>query len=380
MKRAIFLIFLLCTAMLATNSTLPVRYAARRQKQSGNMSTRITMLFAGDIMAHDVNYTRKPYSNIYESIRDVAWDADLSFANLEFVFDSRKKPSGYPFFNAPVDYVMAAVRSGFNVFSLANNHSLDLGADSAIHSRLFADDLAEERRIYFNGINLSVDQYLEPTYFTIHGVRVGFLAVTAFVNGLSTDKLVNVVPFYTDGAQEILVERVREMSSSADLFILSYHGGVEYRREPVEWKKELFRSLIDAGVDILWSHHPHVNQAWEGIQKGDGLKLILYSTGNLISGQTWNASPYAETSDRDGTGESALYKVESVIGEDGVRVRRVVALPIFNHRLEKAGMVVKRFDRIGEVELLDDWQVYYEDRLLELNRHMYDRSAYDFVR
>ena len=331
-------------------------------------------------MAHDVNYTRRPYSNIYAGIRDLLWEADLSFTNLEFVFDPETPASGYPNFNAPVGFAQAAIEGGFNVFSLANNHSFDLGLDSMKNSLSVITAKSADHKIFYNGANPSLDGYLKPVFFEIDGIRVGFLAVTSFLNKLIEDRHVNVVPFYDPETEELLIERIGEESGKVDLFIVSYHGGIEYLREPVDAKRELFMKMIEAGADVVWGHHPHVIQPWETVHTRRGNKLILYSTGNLISGQTWRVTPEKGADERDGTGESALFAVNAVIEDGNTVVRRVEALPIFNYRHDTQGMVVRRFDEISEVEMSADWELYYSDQRVKLAVSLYDRSSWGFER
>jgi len=381
-KRIVYPLMVISILLLSSGSMLGERYdyslpRSRVHKSGGPM---LSLVFAGDIMAHDVNYTRKPYDPIYEGIRDHLWEADLSFANLEFVFDPGKELSNYPNFNAPVGYVKAAIEGGFNVFSLANNHSLDMGSDSVAETLASIERLSEQHRIYYSGIVADAAERFEPLYFDISGVRIGFLAVTSFLNKLISDDNINVVPFYEDRAADLLVERLQRDTKKADVFILSYHGGGEYKPEPKQWKRDLFLRFINAGVDIVWGHHTHVAQPWETVSVQNAEKLILYSTGNLISGQTWTSGPDNENSDRNGTGESALFTVQVGIEDTTAAVKRVTAIPVFNHRDAESGMVVKRFDNIAAVELTEDWALYYNNRLSDLRTRLYDNSPWDFLR
>ncbi|MBT3273347.1 MAG: CapA family protein [Spirochaetales bacterium] len=376
MKKLLLVIVLAGTALLARNSTQPLGFNPRKflSYELDSDSSELRLLFAGDIMAHDVNYTRQPYTNIYTGIREATWDADLSFANLEFVFDPAKPPSGYPRFNAPVSYVTAAIEGGFNVFSIANNHSLDLGAQAAINSLAEIEKLAEDHQIFYNGLNKSESTRFDPTFFELGGMKVGFLAITSFLNWLRVDHSVNVVPFYDNAAEDELVARVRRESGKVNLFILSYHGGIEYRTEPVLRKKQFFLRLISAGVDIIWSHHPHVVQPWETVQTNEGDKLILYSTGNFISGQTWGLGPESESTERKGTGDSALYKVvyESRKGAKGVK--RIQSVPVFNYQDHSKGMVVKQYSKLFSLDMSPEWLLYYKNRYVELTKQLFDNS------
>ena len=89
----------------------------------------LRLTFVGDIMGHNVNYQMKDFHNIYQGLRDVIAADNLTFANLEFPLDPFRPQSGYPSFNGTVAYLSAAIDSGFNLFSLANNHAFDWGEE-----------------------------------------------------------------------------------------------------------------------------------------------------------------------------------------------------------------------------------------------------------
>ena len=105
------------------------------------------------------------------------------------------------------------------------------------------------------------------------------------------------------------MERMRVEAARYDLFVLSYHGGREYAREPERAKVRFFRRLVEAGVDIVWGHHPHVVQGYALVERPEGRGLALYSAGNFISGMTWGIDPEAPEAERAWTGDSALWVV-----------------------------------------------------------------------
>lgn len=63
------------------------------------------------------------------------------------------------------------------------------------------------------------------------------------------------------------------------------HSGAEYKSEPDTIKSDLYRSLVDGGADVVIGDHPHWVQSSEAY-KG---KLIMYSLGNFIFDQQYNA-------------------------------------------------------------------------------------------
>ena len=380
MKKAIFFMLPVCVVLLTTGST-PVwtGYAdisPRVESVAGNPS--VTMVFAGDIMAHDVNLNRRPYRRIYAGIEDILGAADLRFANIEFVVDPSAPVSGYPKFNASPRYLGAALDAGFNVLSLANNHSFDIGAASMLQTLRTVTVLGITREIYYNGIQFRAEEKLTPTIIQRNGCKIGFLAVTSFLNKLVIDERVNVVPFYRQKAEEALIDRIRGLSKDVDIFVLSYHGGIEYSKTSPEWKKRFFQKLIGAGVDILWSHHPHVVQAWQTIELRDTSKLILYSTGNLISGQTWNIDPINPTQERIGTGEGAFFFVDFTHKDGYWQMDRVHAVPIVNYQDPGYGMVVLPFKALSSMEIAGKWQLYYSHRYEKLKGVLVDIGSWGF--
>jgi poly-gamma-glutamate synthesis protein (capsule biosynthesis protein) len=85
----------------------------------------LVLTFAGDIMAHTVNFMMDDYRRIYEDLRPVLTADDLSFGNLETPVADSLPMSTFPSFNVHSAYLRAAVDGGFDVFSLANNHAND---------------------------------------------------------------------------------------------------------------------------------------------------------------------------------------------------------------------------------------------------------------
>ena len=107
----------------SVNASAPT--AVSQAKKSDIDSPTITITFAGDIMAHTYNHNITKYDKIWRDVKSYIEDSDLAFANLESPVDQTKPVASYPNFNLPLRYVEAAIDAGFDVFSLANNHSFD---------------------------------------------------------------------------------------------------------------------------------------------------------------------------------------------------------------------------------------------------------------
>src|SRR5574344_1747748 len=70
----------------------------------------------------------RDYSDIYRDVQPLRASDFLSFGNLEMPVADSLPLSTYPRFNVHGPYVDAAIAGGFDVFSLANNHSNDQGS------------------------------------------------------------------------------------------------------------------------------------------------------------------------------------------------------------------------------------------------------------
>ena len=64
----------------------------------------LTLLFAGDIMAHKPNYSMSDYSVIWKDIAPLALSCDFSFANIEAPVDDSIPYATYPRFNMHSEY------------------------------------------------------------------------------------------------------------------------------------------------------------------------------------------------------------------------------------------------------------------------------------
>jgi poly-gamma-glutamate capsule biosynthesis protein CapA/YwtB (metallophosphatase superfamily) len=80
------------------------------------------------------------------------------------------------------------------------------------------------------------------------------------------------------------IQRLR--NEGAEHVVVQFHGGFQFTAAPSQGLRSLSRSAIDAGADMVVSHHPHVLQ---GAEWYDG-KLIVYSLGNLVFDQNFHVT------------------------------------------------------------------------------------------
>ncbi len=328
----------------------------------------LVLTFTGDIMAHSVNFNMTDYDLIYRDIRDRLHSDDITFGNLETpVYDSRPL-STWPRFNVHRTYLEAAIRGGFDSFSLANNHSNDQGV-KGIAATLSAfghvsKNAAFANRVSHSGLKLSRDEAIKPVLIERRGRRVLFLAVTEILNSFdgSKDFVYYVAP--TESSRAAFLAEIARMRAEypCDVFVLSIHcDEPEYVREPTADKRRWFRSLAEAGADVVWGNHPHVMQPWEVVRVSgrDRDALLMYSMGNFVSGQRFELNTGNPASAREYTGDSVLMRV-TFGGESGALDVEVV--PVTNYTDPGVGVVVREFTGAFVDSLSPALRRYYEKR------------------
>lgn len=280
---------------------------------------RLTLLFAGDIMAHRANYSMKNYSKIWKDIKPLVSGADFSFANIEAPVNKNLPFSPYPDFNMQPSYPEAAIDAGFNVFSLVNNHTNDKGLEGINETRKWGEKIEEdsklsERPVYFCGINKSPGEKISYKIIRKGNWKILFVAVTEILNRPDYRSYLNYVVASKknwDEFSEYLVQIRKE--NPCDLMILSIHTDEPEYILPAEQKrKSYYRSLISKGVDVIWSNHPHIVREREFFGENETKLLknaIIYGNGNTISGQRWEPDFKNPENPRDDTGDGIILKL-----------------------------------------------------------------------
>ncbi len=280
---------------------------------------RLTLLFAGDIMAHRSNYSMKNYSKIWKDIKPLVSGADFSFANIEAPVNKNLPFSPYPDFNMQPSYPEAAIDAGFNVFSLVNNHTNDKGLEGIIETRKWGEKIEEdsklsERPVYFCGINKSPGEKISYKIIRKGNWKILFVAVTEILNRPDYRSYLNYVIASKKNWEEFseyLVQIRKE--NPCDLMILSIHTDEpEYILHTEQKRKSYYRSLISKGVDVIWSNHPHIVREREFFGENETKLLknaIIYGNGNTISGQRWEPDFKNPENPRDDTGDGMILKL-----------------------------------------------------------------------
>lgn len=216
--------------------------------------------------------------HLLQPVQSILQDADITFGNLEgTLFNGEgvrkqcKDSTKCYAFKSPEHYAQYLSEAGFDLMSVANNHTGDFGAEA----RLRTIEVLHEAGIGSSGT-------IEKAYtiFRKNGIRYG---LASFAPNFGTQPITDYA-----AARKI----VRKLDSICDVVIVSFHGGAEGRtKQHVTRKTEIFlgenrgnvhrfsREVIDAGADIVFGHGPHVTRAVDLYKN----RFIIYSLGNFAT-------------------------------------------------------------------------------------------------
>ena len=252
-------------------------------QKPANVPATVSIKAVGDIIpGTNFPYNKLPENKerLFESVKPQLKGADILFGNFEstmtdYPYSSKGGGGGMLFaFRTPPSYAKLLKDAGFDILSVANNHSYDF------HEQGFKDTI---KNIDSNGMK-AVGKRDQIVYKNVKGVNFAFIGFSNY------GEVHNSLLELKAGA-----EVVKKAKQKADIVVISVHAGAEGTGAiNVRNKTEFFygenrgnmvlfsRTMIDAGADLILGHGPHVMRALE-LYKG---KLIAYSLGNFMGYRT----------------------------------------------------------------------------------------------
>ena len=233
---------------------------------------------------HDGTYDFKPYLKL---IKEKIKDYDLAYYNQETILGGTSIGlSSYPSFNSPWELGDAMIDTGFNLVSLATNHTLDRGEQAILKSREYWNS---KNDVYAFGSYTSFDEKkeLESKIFEKNNIKYAILNYTYGTNGIPVpygkDYLVNLWDDTNnyEGYKEKVISDINNLRDKVDILMVAMHWGREYTFVPTDLERKTAEFLADNKVDIIIGTHPHVIQPVEWLKD----TLVIYSLGNFISAQ-----------------------------------------------------------------------------------------------
>ena len=246
-----------------------------------------SIVMVGDALMHmpvvNAYKSGKTYNfdNLFKYVGPIIQEYDLKYYNQETILGGTSLGlSGYPQFNSPQEVGDAFVKQGFNLVSLATNHTMDnynrTGGKTITNSVNYWKKHADN--VIAAGSYLSEENRDEVIIREVNGIKYGFLSYTEQTNGLPVPKsyLCNVY------SKEKVKKDIEKYRDKVDVLLVAMHWGEEYTNTPTSGEKEKAKYLASLGVDIIIGCHPHVIQPMTYIDN----TLVIYSLGNFVSNQS----------------------------------------------------------------------------------------------
>lgn len=261
-----------------------------------------TVLLVGDIMldrgVHHYIKQNNDWSWPFREIADFLRKGDIVFGNLESMISDQGHDVGSIYsFRADPRTMAGLELAGFNVLSVANNHSFDYTRAA------FQDTLNRLNRagIEYVGGGFSQEEAHSPAVLTIGQTRFGFLGYTAVGSPLwqARDDVPGIA-WMDHQTLDTLQRDIEKAKEQTDILTVSFHFGQEYQTEPDDRQRILAEAAIDFGADLVVGHHPHVLQPLERYRNG----WIAYSLGNFVFDQSFSRE----------TMEAAILKIKTING------------------------------------------------------------------
>jgi poly-gamma-glutamate capsule biosynthesis protein CapA/YwtB (metallophosphatase superfamily) len=249
----------------------------------------ISMVGVGDIMLGtdfpEASYLPPRSTRLLSEVAPILRNAHVTFGNLEgTLLDGPGEPKQCQnpdvcyLFRSPTHMAEQLKEAGFDVLSLANNHSGDFGSAGRKSTLRTLDSLD----IHYAGF-----EDVPYTIFEKEGITYG---MAAFAPNRGTVSI---------NDHDYAARLIRHLDSLCHIVIVSFHGGAEGKdHEHVPRKNEIFygenrgnvyafaRAVIDAGADVVFGHGPHVTRAIDLYKN----RFIAYSLGNFATYARFNLS------------------------------------------------------------------------------------------
>lgn len=206
--------------------------------------------------------------------------AEVMVGNLEApIVDNCTQHENRMVFCMNPEAMEGLIGSGFDVFTLANNHMLNYGTQGL-----------ESTKKYLEGAGILGSYNGELVIKEVKGFKIGFLG-------------------YDDVSKPLNLNGVeQELASAAaitDMTITMVHWGNEYTASPSARQRQVAHAMKNGGADLILGSHPHWVQNVEKL----GKTLIFWSLGNFVFDQMWSEE----------TREGVIAEIRLQMTDDGLQ-------------------------------------------------------------
>lgn len=223
----------------------------------------------GDLVARDI---KGLFLN--DEVQSIIKTSEKNIINFEAPIENNFRPihkSG-PNNTQSKDAPDWAMSMGFNLFSFANNHSMDFGVEALQDTiRCFPKEMVM-------GAGTWDEAYSPKVIVLENGKRIGIITGTHKEFGTLDDEICDSKNTGTAWLfHSRITNTIIKTRTEVDYLYIYAHGGVEFVEQPLPEWRAAFRHFIDIGCDGVICSHPHIPMGWEIYKE----KPIVYSLGNF---------------------------------------------------------------------------------------------------
>ena len=245
------------------------------------LQKKLELMAVGDMMLdRKPAYAIKSIGSMapFEQVASTLLSADISVGNLECAITERGTAESKTYtFRAPTLAAQSLQLAGFDLLTLANNHSLDFGEDGLLDTL----EALHTNQILAVGAGENKARAFAPVIIEKNGIKLAFLAyldIQSWRYDYQAWEATDEEPGIAWAHPEIMTQAIRNAKQLADFVIVLMHFGLEGEYPPTQQQIEIAHRAIDSGALLVIGAHPHIIQPLEVYKNG----LIAYSLGNFV--------------------------------------------------------------------------------------------------
>ena len=246
-----------------------------------------TLILVGDIMlarrVGDRLRTNGDDAFPFRLVAEQLSAADLTIGNLESALARLGPPTQSDAFAADPRARAGLTLAGFDLLSLANNHTGDFGPRSLLET------IQQLRAVEIPTVGAGGTRRdaRRPVILERHGVRFGFLAFNAIgETPAATADQPGAVQIRMQPRTGPLNQRdldaftnmIAALRPRVDVLVVLPHWGAQYTHERHRDQRRVARALAQAGADLIIGGHPHWVQGVDLLDE----TFVAYSLGNFV--------------------------------------------------------------------------------------------------
>jgi poly-gamma-glutamate synthesis protein (capsule biosynthesis protein) len=257
-------------------------------------SPRVILTFTGDInlgrcvakesiLAGDFAY---PFRFVAEKLSS----ADITVGSLDGTISDESYPMDCPDSTnliGPESMVQGLQFAGFDVITVATNHSKDCGEKGYdCQDQSFLDTMANLRTAGIQPVGGGENLYTSrlPVIVERKGIRFAFLAVNQIDQRVWADEDDAGTAPLSDEMIKQIKEDIASARKLADVVIVLPQWGIEYASRPQELQRTWAQEFLNAGASMVVGNGPHIVQPVEVFSNG----VTYYALGNFVFDQGQN--------------------------------------------------------------------------------------------